>query len=78
MNIQHLESLNDMVGAMTGVAVKETIPDRFFDEADEVRLVDLPPDDLLRRLEAGKNLSSGLHRTRQKSLLQKIQSHSPS
>lgn len=54
MNIQHLESLNDMVGAMTGVAVKETIPDRFFDEADEVRLVDLPPDDLLRRLEAGK------------------------
>ena len=54
LNIQHLESLNDMVGAMTGVAVKETIPDRFFDEADEVRLVDLPPDDLLRRLDAGK------------------------
>lgn len=54
MNIQHLESLNDMVGAMTGVDVKETIPDRFFDEADEVRLVDLPPDDLLKRLEAGK------------------------
>ena len=54
MNIQHLESLNDMVGAMTGVDVKETIPDRFFDEANEVRLVDLPPDDLLKRLEAGK------------------------
>lgn len=54
MNIQHLESLNDMVGAMTGVDVKETIPDRFFDEADEVRLVDLPPDDLLKRLESGK------------------------
>ena len=54
MNIQHLESLNDMVGAMTGVDVKETIPDRFFDAADEVRLVDLPPDDLLKRLEAGK------------------------
>ena len=54
MNIQHLESLNDMVGTMTGVDVKETIPDRFFDEADEVRLVDLPPDDLLKRLEAGK------------------------
>lgn len=54
MNIQHLESLNDMVGTITGVDVKETIPDRFFDEADEVRLVDLPPDDLLKRLEAGK------------------------
>lgn len=54
MNIQHLESLNDVVTAMTGVDVKETIPDRFFDEADEVRLVDLPPDDLLKRLEAGK------------------------
>lgn len=54
MNIQHLESLNDMVGTMTGVDVKEKIPDRFFDEADEVRLVDLPPDDLLKRLEAGK------------------------
>lgn len=54
MNIQHLESLNDMVGTMTGVDVKETIPDRFFDDADEVRLVDLPPDDLLKRLEAGK------------------------
>ena len=54
LNIQHLESLNDMVGAMNGVDVKETIPDRFFDEADEVRLVDLPPDDLLRRLDAGK------------------------
>ena len=42
------------MGQSTGVDVKETIPDRFFDEADEVRLVDLPPDDLLKRLEAGK------------------------
>lgn len=54
MNIQHLESLNDMVSEMTGVEVKETVPDRFFDDADEIRLVDLPPEDLLRRLEAGK------------------------
>lgn len=54
LNIQHLESLNGIVDRVTGVAVSETIPDRVFDEADEVRLIDLPPDDLLARLNAGK------------------------
>lgn len=54
LNIQHLESLNDVVERVTGVAVTETVPDRIFDEADEVRLIDLPPDDLLARLNAGK------------------------
>ncbi|MCW5625722.1 MAG: DUF4118 domain-containing protein [Burkholderiales bacterium] len=54
MNVQHLESLNDVVGGITGVRVRETVPDRFFDAADEVVLVDLTPDDLLARLEQGK------------------------
>jgi two-component system sensor histidine kinase KdpD len=54
LNVQHLESLNDVVGQITGVRVWETIPDKVFDEADEVELVDLPPDELLARLAAGK------------------------
>lgn len=54
MNVQHLDSLNDVVSRVTGVAVNETVPDHVFDQADEVRLVDLPPDDLLQRLAAGK------------------------
>jgi two-component system sensor histidine kinase KdpD len=54
VNVQHLESLNDIVGGITGVKVRETLPDRIFDQADEVVLVDLPPDDLLQRLREGK------------------------
>lgn len=54
MNVQHLESLNDVVGGITGVRVWETVPDRIFDAAQEVVLVDLPPDELLERLAAGK------------------------
>ena len=54
VNVQHLESLNDIVGQITGIRVWETIPDRIFDMADEVTLVDLPPDELLRRLKDGK------------------------
>ncbi|MCC6379800.1 MAG: two-component system sensor histidine kinase KdpD [Burkholderiales bacterium] len=54
VNVQHLERLNDVVGAITGIAVRETVPDRVFDNADEVVLVDLPPDDLLARLKQGK------------------------
>ncbi|MEQ6292226.1 DUF4118 domain-containing protein [Vogesella sp. GCM10023246] len=54
MNVQHLDSLNDVVSRVAGVAVSETVPDHVFDHADEVRLVDLPPDDLLQRLAAGK------------------------
>lgn len=54
LNVQHLESLNDVVAQITGVRVSETIPDRVFDEADEVELVDLPPDALHERLRAGK------------------------
>ncbi len=54
LNVQHLESLNDVVGNITGVRVWETVPDRVFDRADEVVLVDLPPDELIRRLNEGK------------------------
>jgi len=54
MNVQHLESLNDIVTGITGVRVWETVPDHVFDDADEVVVVDLPPDELLERLKAGK------------------------
>jgi two-component system sensor histidine kinase KdpD len=54
LNVQHLESLNDVIWQITGVRVNETIPDRVFDEADEVELVDLPPEALHERLRAGK------------------------
>jgi len=53
-NVQHLESLRDIVGGITGVRVAETLPDRVLDEADEIVLVDLPPDELLKRLAEGK------------------------
>jgi len=54
LNVQHLESLNDVVGSITGIRVWETIPDRVFDQADEIVLVDLPADDLLQRFAEGK------------------------
>lgn len=54
LNVQHLESLNDLIAGITGIRQQETLPDRIFDEADEVELIDLPPDDLLARLKAGK------------------------
>ena len=54
VNVQHLESLNDLVAQITGVRQRETLPDRIFDEADDIELIDLPPDDLLARLRAGK------------------------
>ena len=54
LNVQHIESLNDVVGQITGVRVNETLPDTFFESADEVELIDLPPDELLTRLRAGK------------------------
>ncbi len=54
VNVQHLESLNDVVASITGVRQTETIPDHAFEAADEVELIDLPPEDLLERLRAGK------------------------
>ena len=54
VNIQHLESLHDTVAQITGIRVRETIPDRILDRADEIELVDLPPEELLQRLREGK------------------------
>jgi two-component system sensor histidine kinase KdpD len=54
LNVQHLESLNDVVGGITNVRVWETVPDTVFDQAEEVVLVDIPADELLTRLKAGK------------------------
>jgi two-component system sensor histidine kinase KdpD len=54
VNIQHLESLNDAIFELTGVRVRETFPDRVLDQADAVVLVDLTPEELQQRLEAGK------------------------
>jgi two-component system, OmpR family, sensor histidine kinase KdpD len=54
VNVQHLESLNDVVAKITRVRVRETVPDAILDRADDVELVDLTPEDLLQRLKDGK------------------------
>lgn len=54
LNVQHIETLNDVIGQVTGVRVRETIPDRVFDMAQELELVDVTPDELIKRLNAGK------------------------
>lgn len=54
LNIQHLESLNDVVAQVTGVVVKETVPDSVIDQAAEIEVIDLPPDELVTRLKEGK------------------------
>ena len=54
VNVQHLESLNDLVSSITGITVNERIPDRVFDRANQVELVDIEPDELVKRLQMGK------------------------
>ncbi|MBZ0158228.1 MAG: sensor histidine kinase KdpD [Alphaproteobacteria bacterium] len=54
LNVQHLESLNDIVAQITGMVVRETLPDSVINRADEIELIDLPPEDLLTRLKEGK------------------------
>jgi two-component system sensor histidine kinase KdpD len=54
LNVQHLESVNDVVERATGIKVQETLPDSVFQSADEVQLVDLPPEKLIERLQEGK------------------------
>jgi two-component system sensor histidine kinase KdpD len=54
LNVQHLDSLNDLVNRVTGIPVRETVPDRVLDAADDVEFVDLPPEELLKRLAEGK------------------------
>ena len=54
LNIQHLESLNDILAQITGVRVRETVPDQILDRADQIQLVDIPPEELIQRLKEGK------------------------
>lgn len=54
LNVQHLESFNDLVGRITGVEIRETVPDAILEQAHDVELIDLPPDDLIERLRQGK------------------------
>ncbi|MEG0177268.1 MAG: sensor histidine kinase KdpD [Anaerorhabdus sp.] len=54
INVQHIESLNDMVASITGIAVRERIPDSIFDDAEQVKLVDIEPNELVERLNEGK------------------------
>jgi two-component system sensor histidine kinase KdpD len=54
LNVQHIESLKDVIAQITGIVVRETVPDSVIDAADEIKLVDLPPDRLLERLQEGK------------------------
>ncbi len=54
LNVQHVESLNDVVAEISGVQVRETVPDSILERADEVTLIDVSPDDLLERLRQGK------------------------
>lgn len=54
LNVQHIESLNDVIAQVTGITVQETIPDSVFQSADEIELIDIAPEDLIHRLEQGK------------------------
>jgi len=54
LNIQHVESLNDVVARITRIRVRETVPDSIIDRADDIEIIDLTPDDLIRRLQEGK------------------------
>jgi len=54
MNVQHVESLNDVVAQITGVRVRETVPDSVIDTADDIEMIDITPDDLLKRMTEGK------------------------
>jgi len=54
LNIQHVESLNDVVASITRIRVRETVPDGVIDRADEIAVVDITPDDLMQRLREGK------------------------
>jgi two-component system sensor histidine kinase KdpD len=54
LNVQHIESLNDVIGQITGIAVRETIPDRIFESADDLELADISPEELIERLKQGK------------------------
>ena len=69
LNIQHLDSLNDQLAELSGVRVRETVPDKALQRADEIVVVDVTPETLLERLRAGKVLPGGADRRRAQRLL---------
>ena len=74
LNVQHLESLNDIVERISGVRVRETLPDKVLELADEIELIDLPPEELIERLRQGKVYVHGADRPRHPELLLQGQS----
>ena len=69
VNIQHIESLNDVVAQITGVRVRETVPDSILDRADAIELVDITPGDLIQRLKGGQGLRPQAGRARARAFL---------
>lgn len=59
VSIQHIESLNDIVAQITGITVQETVPDYILEQADSLQLIDIPPDELLKRIKEGKAYAGG-------------------
>jgi len=59
LNIQHLETLNDIVAQITGVTVRETVPDQILETASQIKLIDIPPEELIQRLKDGKVYVAG-------------------
>ena len=74
LNVQHIESLNDIVARITGVTVRETVPDSLVQKAD-IELIDLPPDELLQRLQGRQGLHSRAGAPRHQPLFHARQSH---
>ena len=69
LNIQHVESLNDVVARITRIRVRETVPDSVIERADDIELIDLTPEDLIQRLKDGKVYVPAPGRTRGPPLL---------
>lgn len=59
LNIQHIETLNDIVAQITGVTVRETVPDQVLETASQIQLIDIPPEELIQRLKDGKVYAAG-------------------
>ena len=77
LNVQHIESLNDVIGQITGVTVRETVPDRVFDLADDLELVDITPEELIERLRAGQGLPPRPGRAGAAELLPEVEPRRP-
>lgn len=71
LNVQHIESLNDVVASITNVFVRETIPDKVFNDADQVELIDIEPEDLLKRIDEGKVYKKNQAKKAQNNFFQK-------